>query len=505
MREMPQGGRKRPVNEGRDRCCERSMERGVGVSLARLLPGSRFIACDDIVARRCQDDAAACRPGDVFVARLTPHGDGHEDVAEAIARGATGVIAERMVSTDGVPLCLVRDSDAAFSLLCHALAGHPSREMRVIAITGTSGKTTTAWLTAAVLAEAGHRVAVFSDLGCLGPDDVEPEAADYASPAVLAHRLAACSASGCSHVIVEVSSDMLAARATAGLTCDTVVATSLVASSPQRHGTPRAYRGILARIMESLGDEGCLVTGAGPRHTARLLAAAPDTATCLTAGLAADCDVGARAVEGSLYGRTFLATCGGQAVPIAADTPTVPFVRDALLALAVGVRYGVTLERGARGIESSGGVPGRVERIDRGQDAAVFADCPSNPHAVAATLASLRRLTPGRLAVIVDERAAEGLGGSRLPRKVARWCDSCLVVPESVAADDPDAADVVAYARLDRLLASLGRGDCVVVLGHVPRWPRSPDPGPAQAALVQLVDGWLQLANPATAPRRRAA
>ncbi len=505
MREMPQGGRNRPAHEGRDQGRDRGGERGREVTLSRVLPEARFIACDEIVARRCLDVASACRPGDVFVARLTPHGDGHEQVAEAIARGAGGVVAERMVSTDGVPLCLVRDSDSAFSKLCHALAGDPSREMRVIAVVGTSGKTTTAWLAAAVLAEAGHRVAVFSDLGCLGPDDVEPEAVDYASPAVLAPRLAACSASGCSHVIVEVSSQMLAARATAGLTCDTIVATSLVATGGQRHGTPRAYRGILARVMASLDADGCLVTGAGPRHTARLLAAAPATATCLTAGLAAECDVGARPVEGSLFGRTFLATCGGQSVPIAADTPTVTFVRDAVLALALGVRYGVTLERGARGIESSGSVPGRVERIDRGQDAAVFADCPTTPHAVAATLASLRRLTPGRLAVIVDEQAAAGLGGAKLPRTLARWSDSCLVVPASIAADDPAAADITAYARLDRLLASLGRGDCVVVLSHVPRWPRSPDPAASQAALVQLVDGWLQLAHPATAPRRRAA
>lgn len=501
MSDMPQGGRQRPGNDGRDRSRGTIRE----VALSRVLPACRFIACDEIVARRCQDVAAACRPGDVFVARLTPKGDGHEEVAEAIARGVVGVVAERMVSTDGVPLCLVRDSDSAFARLCQALAADPSEEMRVIAVVGTSGKTTTAWLAAAVLAEAGHRVAVLSDLGCLGPDDVEPELLEYRTAAALAGRLAAFAASGCSHVIVEVSSDMLASRATAGMTCDTVVATSLAASSRGRHGTTRAYRSILSRIMDSLRDDGCLVTGAGPRHTDRLLAAAPATANCLTAGLTPECDLGARPVEGSLFGRTFLATCGGQSVPIAADTPTVPFVRDALLALAVGVRYGVTLERGARGIESAGGVPGRVERLDRGQDAAVFADCATTPHAVASTLASLRRLTTGRLAVVVDERAAARLGGTRLARSVSRWCDSCLVVPPSIAADDPDAADIAAYARLDRLLSSLGRGDCVVVFGHLPRWPRSPDPGSPQAALVHLVDGWLQLANPPTAPRRRAA
>jgi UDP-N-acetylmuramyl tripeptide synthase len=186
------------------------------VKLSGVVSGARFIGCDDIVARSCQDEARRCRPGDVFVARATDRGDGHEEVPVAIARGAVAVVAERMVSTEGLPLCLVSDADWAHARLCHALAGDPSREMRVIAVAGTSGKTTTAWLTAAVLTEAGHRVGVLSDLGCLGPDDTEPVAADIASPAGLAAALARLAAAGCSHAVVEVSSRMLAAQATAG-------------------------------------------------------------------------------------------------------------------------------------------------------------------------------------------------------------------------------------------------------------------------------------------------
>ena len=186
------------------------------VRLSEAMPAARFIGCDDIVVRACQDEAGRCRPGDVFVARMTDRGDGHEEVPLAIARGAVAVVAERIVSTDGLPLCLVRDADWAHARLCHALAGDPSREMRVIAVAGTSGKTTTVWLTAAVLAEAGHRVGVLSDLGCLGPDDAEPVAAEITSPAALARALAGLAAAGCSHAIVEVSSRMLAAQATAG-------------------------------------------------------------------------------------------------------------------------------------------------------------------------------------------------------------------------------------------------------------------------------------------------
>jgi hypothetical protein len=93
-------------------------------------------------------------------------------------------------------------------------------------------------------------------------------------------------------------------------------------------------------------------------------------------------------------------------MPVSVETPTVPFVRDAVLAAAVGSRYGVTLEHAARGIEAAGSLPGRLERIDRGQDAAVFVDTPSSMHAVAASMASLRRLTRGRLKPLLSTHSA---------------------------------------------------------------------------------------------------
>lgn len=477
------------------------------IRLSKLVPGGRFIGCDDILARSCQDEAGCCRPGDVFVARATDHGDGHEAVPLAIARGAVAVVAERMISTDGVPLCLVSDADWAHARLCHALAGDPSREMRVIAVVGTSGKTTTAWLTAAVLAEAGHRVGVLSDLGCLGPDDTVPTAVDVASPEALAHALARLAAGGCSHAIVEVSSRMLAARATAGMSTDTVVFTNRSAAHLDRHSTPKAYRKVLARIMETLAPDGCLVTGMSAAARRPLLAAAPMETTLIEAGLRADCDVSARPLDGSLFGRTFLLEAGGQTMPVAVETPTVPFVRDAVLAAAVGSRYGVTLEHAARGLEAAGSVPGRLERIDRGQDAAVFVDTPSSMHAVAASLASLRRLTRGRMAVIADASVARRLGGRSFARQLQRWNADCVLVPPTVAAENPTPEDVAAYARIDRLLGSLGRGDCVVVVGSGPRGQRPGGPGGGEPSLAMLVDGWLQLAHPAEPPfaGRRAA
>lgn len=461
------------------------------------------MGCTDAVVTRCTDDPTACRPGDAFVARWTAAGDGHDRVPLALARGASAVVVERLVPTAGRPTCLVRNVNEAWARLHQALAGNPTREMRVITVAGTSGKTTTAWLTAAALTEAGHRVGVLSDLGCLGPDDTVPEPCDTSAPPVLAAWLARLASAGCSHAIIEVSSRMLAAQAVAGVVSDTVVMTSMSAAHLDAHGGPRGYRRMLSRSMRTLREGGCLVSGASAGHTKRLATSAPELIDLLTAGLDAGCCVRAEPIEGSLFGRTFLLVAGGQMVPVSVDTPTVPFVRDAVLAAAVAVRYGMSLDVAARGIAAAGAVPCRSERIDRGQDAAVFVDSPTSMHAVSSTLASLRRLTAGRLVVAAEQVLVEQLGARDFSRRIGSWSDETLVVPATIAADDPTGSDLAAYARLDRLLESLGRRDCCLVLAA----PSMPADGPPGGTLGTLVDGWLQLAHPPAGPfvGRRAA
>lgn len=484
---------------------------GQGVRLSEVLPDARFIACDDIVARRCTDDAEACRPGDVFVARMRGLGDDHDDVTRALARGATAMVAEHMVATAGVPLCLVPDAAWAAARLSHALAGDPGETLRLTAITGTSGKTTTAWLAAAVLAEAGLRVGVVSDLGCLDADGLEPTTGPIDTPAALAAALGRIAASGCTHAIVEVSSRMLADHALAGVPCETVVVTNLAAAHLDMHGTREAYHEIKGRILECLAVDGCLIVNGDDERLERLACRRLQDradARILRAGLTAG-DITATPVDRSLFGQTFLMEAAGHSVPVAVPTPVASFVRDALLAAAIGARHRVPLEVAGRGIEAAGSVSGRVERLDRGQDFATFLDRPTCGHALATTLSSLRRLTPGRLVVIAEEAVAEELGGGRrFANRAARWCDECVVAPDTIAANDASDSAIAAYARVDRLLASLGAGDCLLVLGDVPgARPLLDDPVSERMPLTRVIDGWLQLANPPVphVGRRRAA
>jgi len=492
-----------------------------GVSLADLVPTARFIGCDDIVATGFSDDPRHCREGDVFFARLSADGDGHDEVGRAVMAGAAGIVAERIVPTGGVPLCLVRSSDDTLARVAHALAGTPADRMRVIAVTGTSGKTTTAWLIASVLAEGGLRVGLLSDLGGVDPSGRFLPAADDAAAGVLPARLATLAEGGCTHVVVEVSSRMLTRRVLAGMACDTVVVPNLTDRDLDLHDKAAASRQLERRIVESLAHDGCLVTGTGGRRRAaasrtdrlarlgaRVAADRPGVARLAAGSVAdsvADCDVRIRTLDRSLHGRTFLLEAGGDVLPVAVDTPVVSFARNAACAAAVGLRHGVALEAVARGIEAVGSVPGRVERIDCGQDAAVFIDVASSSHGLGATLSSLRKLTSGRLAMLVEEEATAGLGRQAFGHLARRWCDDIVTVPAEMLDEDGSAPAVAAYARVDRLLARLRRDDCLLVVGRV---SAGGGPRPAEAVpLSAIVSGWLRLAHPATdtGPRRLRA
>lgn len=372
----------------------------------------------------------------------------------------------------------------------HRSRSATARRMRVVAVTGVAGKTTTAWLTASVMSEAGLRVGIVSDLGCVGADGVVCAAPGRGRPDAVAEWIARLAADGCTHAVVEVSHELLAAGAIGRDACSTVVVT----------GAERGRRpaDLARRIAAAIAPGGCLVV---PRSVGLepLLAAVARRGgrTCLTAGLDEGCDIHARPVVRGLYGQTFLASGAGQVVPVAVDVPIASYARNALCAAAAGLCHGVPLDVAARGLESAGCVAGRVERLDRGQAFAAFLDAPPNRRALASTLSSLRRLTPGRLAVVAERRFVDAIGAADFAGPVRRSCDDVVVVPSDVLDDDAGGGALAAYARVDRILGRLDSGDCLLALGDA-AGPRRDGGVP----VATLVDGWLRLAHP---PRRFAA
>ena len=120
------------------------------VSLRQMFPDAKFLGVADIQVSACSGHWQECDRGDLFVARVDENDDGHDFVDQALARGATHILAERMLAVD-CPQCLVEDSGAAYATLCQALAGNPTQSTSTIGVTGSQGKTITAHLIDSIL------------------------------------------------------------------------------------------------------------------------------------------------------------------------------------------------------------------------------------------------------------------------------------------------------------------------------------------------------------------
>ena len=125
-----------------------------GIPLLDVLPDAKPINADDFIVRSACGQWSECQIDDVFVAVVGSESDGHDFAADAVARGASAVIGERLMAVSG-PQFLVDDSRLAFGQLCHALAGRPSKRMCTIGIAGCNGKTVTSHLVQSILKEAG--------------------------------------------------------------------------------------------------------------------------------------------------------------------------------------------------------------------------------------------------------------------------------------------------------------------------------------------------------------
>jgi UDP-N-acetylmuramoyl-L-alanyl-D-glutamate--2,6-diaminopimelate ligase len=406
-----------------------------GVSLVHVLAGAEIRGADDIIARSCSADSRHVRRGDVFVAIKGARADGHDFVEEAIARGAAAVVAERALPID-VPQCVVSDAREALGQISQALAGDPSQSIKVIGVTGTNGKTTTAHLVASVLEAAGLRTGLLGTLGY--HDSASSEVAQWTTPPapVLADWLGRMQAHGCSHAVVEVSSHAISQRRIAGIEFSHVCLTNLGRDHLDYHGTLADYHHAKTSLFSHLGSSGMAVVNV---DDAASMAAAPLLpGAVLTIGMERPADITARVVERSKSEQTFLITAGRVALPVRTAMIGDHHVYNCLCAAAIGLAEGIDLLSIVRGLETLGHVPGRLERIECGQPFGVYVDFAHTSDALAVALSAVREVTSGRVLCVF------GAGGNRdckkrplMGRAVESLADVAIVTTDNPRFEDP--------------------------------------------------------------------
>jgi len=405
--------------------------------------------------------------------------DGHEHAPEAIARGAVALVVERPLGL-GVPELLVPSARAAMAPIAARFHGDPSARLRVVGVTGTNGKTTTTFLTRALLEAAGEQCALLGTVkSVIGGRDGEvihttPEAID------LQASFAAMLAAGDRACAMEVSSHALELHRADAIHFAAAVFTNLTQDHLDFHPTMEAYFMAKRRLFEA--GPGIAVVNLDDPYGARLKAEFPDAVTFALQH--ADADYRARDLRSSVAAARFTAQTPDGEVALRTRLPGAFNVANALAALAVAHQLGAGLATIADALAQAAPAPGRFQALDEGQPFAVLIDYAHTPDSLENVLHAARALAAGRLICVF------GCGGDRdrgkrpqMGRIATTLADITLVTSDNPRSEPPEAIveEILAGTHADaqhaveaiverrsaiaRAIELARKGDVVVIAG----------------------------------------
>jgi len=439
-------------------------------------------------------DSRRVRPGDAFFALPGVRTDGARFAADACAAGASAVFGAPGLPADGATRVEVEEPRLALAQAAVRFHGHPSRALRVVAVTGTNGKTTTTWLLESIAAAAGWRAGIVGTTGVRVGGEARPSAFTTPEAPELQSLFADMRRADVALVAFEASSHALAQRRTWGTACDACVFTNLTQDHLDYHGTMAAY--LDAKLMLFDGRNGgrekpcAAVVNADDPHAGAVAAAAGRggmEVRWFGSPAAVDGRDGAslervEAHAGGLHVTLRRHGASGEGEHALA----LPMLGrynawNAAGAFVAACALGVPAATAAAGLERSPGVPGRLERVQAGQRFGVAVDYAHTPDALERALAACREHASGRVLLVF------GCGGDRdrgkrplMGAAAARGADRAWVTNDNPRSEDPAAiaAGIVAGApragfvvELDRRAAMAAAfaearpGDLVLVAG----------------------------------------
>ena len=423
------------------------------------------------------------RPGDIFVAIPGDSVDGWDYVDDAIKRGAVAIVSEHSACKLECP-CQVTVSDARLALaeIAAVINGYPSRQLKVVGITGTNGKTTTAYMTRKVLRAAGVEPGLIGTVAYEVGDRVIQATRTTPDAITVQNLLKQMVKAGCQSAVMEVSSHALVQGRVQECEFDVAVFTNLTQDHLDYHKTMDAYYDAKASLFRSLEPSSTAVINCDDRWGAKLLAESLPCTT-LSYGIQTGADVTAVDVTATIEGCAFTAITpwGEQAVRL--QLLGRHNVSNALACIASSCALGVDLEVVADALATLTSVRGRLEPVSGDHEFYVFVDYAHTDDALRHALESVRELTSGRVIVVF------GCGGNRdaakrpmMGRVAAALADVVVVTSDNPRNEEPEtiikdvltgtevgSAQVEAVtdrAEAIQLAIAMAReGDCVLIAG----------------------------------------
>ncbi len=407
------------------------------VSLRRLFPRCRLSGADELIVRSLAIDSRQLQAGDLFVAIPGCRCDGHRHVHDAVRRGASAVLACRPLAGLPVPVAQVADIRRALAELCWALVGNPQRRLKLAGITGTNGKTTTAYLLHAILSQRGP-AGLSGTIVRHDGTHYRPAGLTTPPPTALADLLAAMVEHGCWAAAMEVSSHALAQHRCSGLNFHVAVFLNLAHDHLDYHGDWEAYAAAKRQLFEELHPQGRAIAWASDPRTDQVTGPASDRRWLF--GLDGIGDVG-----GTIASMDRTGTVLRLDLPTGAVTCHLRLIGrhnalNAVAAAAAAAALGCDLPEIKRGLEQVHCVPGRLERVSPAGGPDVYVDYAHTPDALATALTALREAMgrSGRLIVVF------GAGGDRDRSKrpkmgavATRFADVVILTDDNPRTEDP--------------------------------------------------------------------
>ncbi|MFH1277836.1 MAG: UDP-N-acetylmuramoyl-L-alanyl-D-glutamate--2,6-diaminopimelate ligase [Candidatus Eisenbacteria bacterium] len=413
-------------------------------TLLPLLPVRERMGGKDVPVTDVTCDSRQARKGSLFVALRGFHADGHAFLGDAAKRGAAAAIVERLDPSVPLPQVAVTDTRLALGVAAAEVWGNPSRTLDLFGVTGTNGRTTVTWMLRSILAAAGRPCGVLGTLGAFWPGGEEPGPNTTPGADVIHRLLARMLEGGAACVAMEASSHAVALRRLVALRFRAVALTNVTRDHLDFHGTVESYRREKMHLFlpDETGPDRLEVGSAvlnGDDETGALLAGRSPLAK-IVFGEAEGADLRAEILQSGVDGSVLRLLRKGEAVETRLPLPGAFNVSNGLAAVGLALAAGMSLEDAGVGLADATPPPGRMERVDRGQDFGVIIDYAHTPDGFAHLLRTVRAITPGRLILLF------GCGGDRdrgkrpvMGRLAAELADHTVLTDDNPRSEDPSA------------------------------------------------------------------
>ena len=378
-------------------------------------------------------DSRQVRPGDLFVAVTGFAADGHRFIPMALAKGAAAVLCQQM--TPDAPCVRVADSRLALAQASANWFGRPSEKMTMIGITGTNGKTTSTYLLKHILEQVlGAKVGLVGTIQNMIGEEILPTERTTPESYELQELFRKMLDSGCTHVIMEVSSHALVLHRVAGVTFETGVFSNLTQDHLDFHKTMEEYRKAKS-LLFSVSRHG-VINVDDPAAPAMIAEA---KCPVLTYSAQKNADLTASQVQLHPDRVAFRAAYGGEAQEAELGIPGGFSVYNALSVLGAALSLGVTLQDAVASLASARGVKGRAEVVPTpGKPYTVLIDYSHTPDSLENIIRTVKGFCRGRTITVF------GCGGDRDPIKrpimgdiAARLSDLVVVTSDNPRTEDP--------------------------------------------------------------------